>query len=704
MFKQARITERSFDYLLLIIITLLTFWPATFHVFSFKNDALVQYLPFRYHVSESIQNGHFPFWSPFLYTGFPIHADMQGMTWNPIVLVISFITRYNMSVLQTEMIIYLVVAAIGMYRLLDVLGCNRPSRVVGAISFVACGYITDSASVMPWVASAAFLPFVFSSFIVLTRRVDFINAIGFATSLSFLFLCGYPSFFILAAYVLIAAVVTLYFHKSSRNKYLNKAWWKFLIISAVLFLFICSPAIYSYIDFLPYYSRGSGLSIERAATNPFPLPGIISFFTPQAPSRSHELINTDLSVRNGYVGLLLFIFFILTLLSKKTILQKFILAGIAFFFIYSIGNITPVHEWSYRILPFFKTFRHPGTVRVFTSLGIIVLGCIALHRFIETGWKWKQVRVISISIACALLVIGLICAIGIKSFPATTGIKPILDSITFNHFGFGESILQLCFVVAFIFLLKKNRTWSMKHLVLFALNVILFAQFALPLTFFSQLKTAQVDKYVDSFPDGYPVPDMNQTIRTGYYADSTTVHPEGYSLFYDKTIRYHDHLITPTVNSDYDSFSNRRDLRNVFDQQRIAYFATKLLPDTLITDKDYAAYQLDQRAFMDSFSTGTVEIKSISPNRMVLHVLQDLEGLLVVFQQWNHNWRAYVNKDQRPVYSLNLAFIGLPVYKGETVVELIYDPVEVKWCMWISAITILSVIVMLVLYTLRKSE
>src|SRR3982750_3933318 len=113
------------DYLLLLALVLIVYWPLSLNIFSLKNDALVQYLAYRYHLSEAIQNGHFPFWTPYLYTGFPIHADMQGEAWNPFVLIISLFTRYNMSVLQWEVLIYLYLAAVGMYKLIRYLNCTR---------------------------------------------------------------------------------------------------------------------------------------------------------------------------------------------------------------------------------------------------------------------------------------------------------------------------------------------------------------------------------------------------------------------------------------------------------------------------------------------------------------------------------------------------------------------------------------------------
>src|SRR5687768_5751042 len=104
------------NYLALLLVTLIAFWPISLNIFSLKNDALIYFLPYRYHISESIQSGMFPWWSPYIYTGLPLYGDIQSGVWNPVVLLISVFTSYNMTVLQWEIVFYLAIAAIGVYK------------------------------------------------------------------------------------------------------------------------------------------------------------------------------------------------------------------------------------------------------------------------------------------------------------------------------------------------------------------------------------------------------------------------------------------------------------------------------------------------------------------------------------------------------------------------------------------------------------
>lgn len=101
------------DLALLFFLTLVVYWPLSLNYLSLKNDALVQYLAYRYHLSEAVGQGFLPLWSPYLYTGFPLHADMQGEVWNPLVLFLSLVSKYDMTILQWEVLIYLFFSAVG---------------------------------------------------------------------------------------------------------------------------------------------------------------------------------------------------------------------------------------------------------------------------------------------------------------------------------------------------------------------------------------------------------------------------------------------------------------------------------------------------------------------------------------------------------------------------------------------------------------
>jgi Bacterial membrane protein YfhO len=705
-FRKVKSPSYIVDLLILIGATLIIYWPAAFNVYSFKNDALVQYLPFRYHLSESIQHGYFPFWSPYLYTGFPMHADLQGEVWNPFVLLISLFTQYNMSVLQWEVLLYLAIAAAGMYHFLHSLGCSRLIKLCGAVGYVCCGYITDSASVIPWVASAAFLPFVFNYFYLCLRDPSFLNSLRFSISISLLFLCGYPSFFIYCCYILFAGLIC-WVIRNYHSPLLQKIFFH-LGIASILFLLVCSPAIISYIEFLPYYSRGGGLDLEKSNTNSFPVFSSISYLLPQAVSKPHPWIHTDISARNAYVGIFILLFFLLSFFRRYNGLKKFIIVVIIFSFLFSLGNATPLHDWCYHLLPFIRTFRHPATIRIFTSMGIILIGSMVINDFFnEPHPKMiKMSRIISLLII--ILLVGFIIYYFVTHDDSNLSgqnfgnFKHFLDDLRFVDFAIFEGALQILFLSAFILLTFRKNISVKIFAVLFAANSIIFAWMALPFTFFSQVKTSTINNYLRSFPKGYPFPDINAHVNTNINSDSTGVNPYGYEPFYNKTISFQDYVITPTTNIDYERFGADKKLRETLNNYHFAYLADTVLQifkgDTALRgDKKLIAIVEDPQPDIHHISSdGTIALKKFNPNYFLFEVNLNDNGFLNLFQQYNHNWKAKVNGKDVDVFRTNLAFMGVYVPKGVCIVEFAYKPRYVILAMKISGITIVLLIISLI--------
>lgn len=699
---------------ILIAVTLLAYFPVCFFLFSLKNDSLVQYLPFRYHLSESIQHGYFPFWSPYLYTGFPIHADMQGMTWNPIVLLISLFTRYNMSVLEFEVTIYLVLSAIGMYHLLKSFALHRLICLLGAIAYMSSGYINGSASVIPWISSAAFIPFVFLALKKLLERPIVKNALLFTVALSMLFLCGYPTFFIYTCYLILAILVfALIVKKQPLLSSTNKKTGLLLLLSGILFLLVCSPAIISYVEFLPYYSRGAGITAAKAAENPFTPYSSLSFLLPNAVSKDHAWLDTDTSMRNGYVGLFVFGLFALSLFFKKTKWQNFILGVTLFSFLLSLGSSTPLHKLAYSIFPLFDTFRHPANIRLFTSLGIILLAGFFIHQVM--GWekeKRRNLLRVATYIMTGILILPVIYSLifqtgVIQNIKESIGLKhpkAVLDNLRFPSMLLIQALLQLLFAGWMIWQLKKERINRTMLAIGIAKNSILFCWIALPFNFISQLKTKEINEFVRAFPDGYPKPSASDLVYADVIADSVGIPVHGYPNFYSKKITIQDHIITPTLNKSYEEFNENHKLRTLLKDYPLAYLNDTIvpaIPDSL--DRRFSYGCFGKKDWKDS-TTGSVELVDFNPNMFHFKISTDQTTILTLFQQFNFNWHITVNGEKSLRLRMNRAFMGVPVPAGTHEVVFKYRPARVITAAFISIFSIALILVWFILPGRKKKH
>lgn len=663
------------DYISLFFFSLVAYWPIAFNFLSLKNDALIAYLPYRYYISESIRGGYFAFWSPYFYTGFPIHADIQGSAWNPFVLFFSLISTYNMTLLQWEVLIYLVLCSIGMYRLVKYLGMTRVAAICCAVAFVSCGYITDSISVIPWVSSAAFIPFVLIYFLRTLRSMLLSDALKFSFALSLLFLCGYPSFFIYLNYILAVGFVIWTINQIMNHTKADVLRVLFhLTIAYILFLLLCSPAMISYYEFLPYYPRGAGLDYHTAGENPLVPYSIVTYFLPNLASKA-DFLATDLSMRNTSVGALIFIFF-LTSLKKPDRFKIVILVITLFSFLFSLGDLVPAQRISNDLLPLMNMFRHPGTIRVFTSIGIIILAGYALDSFLKKD-RTQEIKRLSYLSLLFFIIAGIYFLLtnpkphnSIEFGMSASKFKQFFHSISFEKFAFVLCVLQIISFGAFLFFCHKKRFLHKGIVAVMLLNSIVFAWIGLPFTAVSQYKTQEVNDYIHSFPDGFPKPDLNASIESEINSDSIRISPHGYHNFYNKRITIQNKIITPTLNTDYNSFLKNKSLRWQLKGRPFAY-VTK--------DSVYI-----QRA--------AIKILTFSPNRFLFEVNSPVAARFQLFQQFNPNWHVKVNQISTEIRKSNIAFMNVPIPAGNSILEWKYRPQKVYIATVLSAISILFVL------------
>ncbi len=650
-------------YLILTVIASIAYWPLTLNVFSLKNDAITYFLPWRYHISTAIQNGYFPFWSPYLYTGLPLHSDIQSGVWNPVVFVISLFTRYDMNVLQWETLLYIIVAGVGFFKMCRFFSLHKKVCLLLSVSYMCCGFIIDSGAFIPWIASSAYLPFTFLFFLRTIQYPALMNSIKLAISISLLFLAGYPSFFIFTLYILFfacTAQIFICFKKKKRNYLLQLL--KHLAIAFFSALIICSPALISYVEFLPYYNRGQGISLRVSQTNPFDFGNIVSYLFPQASYKLNT--QNDLSSRNAYIGILPVLFIFLSLKMKYGLYQQIILGITIVCFLFSLGAATPIQRLFYHILPLANAFRHPATIRLFTSMGLLLLGGFGLEYYINNKAASFFKKIILTAIVLFLSFIaymlffdsGLHTRMSITSFHLnTTYFKKFLDSSSFFDWIFITAFIQLLFL-SLILLVKKRDFLFYAGIA----NVVVMCFLSMPFTMISQHKAKEVNTFINSFPKNFP-PDLAWENIESKVNDSSALTVYGYKNFYTKTISIQDHIITPTINTRYAILLNDPALNETIKEHKFAYAENAVTTLLKFSPNSYS-FSIDNR------------------EPTVFHVIQ----------QYNSNWKVRVNGHASPATPDNIAFMKIMIDRGPNRIDLVYRPVAVIVAGYVSVIMFLG--------------
>lgn len=241
----------------LLLETLTFFHLSAFDLpFPLGNDNARLSLPLRAVISDSIQNGHFPWWNPYSGGGVPAHTLYTSQGLSPIVLALSLLGHYDTTLFITEAITLNAIAFVGAYFFTRQY-CSRLPSYIAAFSYALTPFMTiqsllnieavGSASALPWIMLGAKL--------IIESRL--LGVVIFPAGLGLAFTSGYLGlnylnlcFLLLFFFILfiVTHIKIIYFSDRCHTPYLKliiptKIYY--ISFSATLiFLSLISPLIY----------------------------------------------------------------------------------------------------------------------------------------------------------------------------------------------------------------------------------------------------------------------------------------------------------------------------------------------------------------------------------------------------------------------------------------------------------------------------
>jgi hypothetical protein len=355
--------------ILIIVLAIIVPYGLLMLRFSLRNDQIEYFLPVRMYMSDAFNHHEFMLWNPFMSGSYPLHSDMQGPVWNPVVILFSWLFNYNSTLLSIELLLYYLTGAIGCFYFARNFSRNIYSCIVIAVIYGCGGVATSILEYMSWVGSFAFLPWAVHFFYLLLKRKDLYTSIRFSIVVWLMLVSGYPSFLIYLGYSLLAAALAyfcLLYSQKRKNEIIGIV--KYGLLSVFLFCVLSLPAIVSFYEYMPYYNRGTKALDVHINSEFFSWNYPLSLLFPVAGTL---VFDNDI-----YIGLVPFLIICGSMnLRKKAVLtfrDKFLLTGGLFTFLFTLGRSTPVRMWSTRYLPLLDVFGFSHSVSIFLLLILFV--------------------------------------------------------------------------------------------------------------------------------------------------------------------------------------------------------------------------------------------------------------------------------------------------------------------------------------------
>ncbi|MBN1354258.1 MAG: YfhO family protein [Candidatus Omnitrophica bacterium] len=190
---------------ILFITAIILFFVISFHSLlftgqrTFSHDTLWFYGLFHY-FSESLQNGFFPYWNPYDYSGQPFYNDISIMDiLNPVTITLIFIGKLlGLSLLllfHWNLIIRIIIINIGVYLAFRQINRHRSSTLIIFAVFLGSSFTFASLRQSGLVYSLSWLPWSLWFFFRLLRKTSVFNVVGFSLFTGFA-LTGYQGIFV----------------------------------------------------------------------------------------------------------------------------------------------------------------------------------------------------------------------------------------------------------------------------------------------------------------------------------------------------------------------------------------------------------------------------------------------------------------------------------------------------------------------------
>lgn len=680
-------------FLVILLWTLLAYWPLTSCLFALKNDAINYFWPVRYSIVASIRSGHLPYWSPYIYMGYPLNADLQSGAFNPLLWFFSLLGNYSFYMLHVETWCYIFIACLGSYKLLQLAGLRKEVVLLLACMYPLIGFFTDSGQNIAWLANAAFLPFAYYTFIKNWQNPSLANTIKLALAMFMLLTVGYPAFFIYCCYLFFIWIIWYLAASLLAKKFsFSRSRFKLMGLAAILFLSFSLSPILHYIDFLPYYQRGGGLSYNYAMTNSLPPSSLISILFPWTIHAADFHSQADASVLNCYFGFLLVPFVFIGLhWGKNKRAHSFIVFIILFSLLFSLGKWTPIRGWTYHWLPFMDSFRHPANFRLFFSQGLLFMAGMGLNAWLnEENTVTKMLtRYFLPGIIITLFVLTVMYWPGITAIKAqvtkSLDLAPsdLIQQIKFDERIFIAAVIQLLFSITFLWIIAKRKKTFVFSLIM--LNILFFQQIDLFTNFVSSSSVSFVQKHF-RFRTNFPLPDLaSDTLATDGQSPFAQYPPDLKYIFRQQVV-IQTYFTNPTYFKSYSDFANNKNMVEIYKHYPVIFYTS----EGYITGSD-RTISTKSDSTMPSMEPAGIHVLKFGPNRILIETNAGKNGQICIFQNKFRYWKAKLDGEQVKIAAFANSFMAVNVEKGKHLLELYIDSGWKKWTyLWTLLMLLLS--------------
>jgi hypothetical protein len=327
-----------------------------------ERDLTTFFYPFRFIWVETVRNGNFPFWNPYIKCGVPLFATVQPAVLYPLSLLYLLLPldlAFNWTI-----ILHFFLAAVFTYMLMRELGTSTQGALAAVLAFLFSGYLISVHNLLNTLLSVSWFPLVIFCGYRLVQRGQARWAVASGASLCFMFLGGGVEivFFALASLLALCLYPQLLPIGSEQNRPNLQQRLALLGLAVILFLGLALVQLLPFLEFYRHSDRFGGMPVEQAMRWSLAPRDLIYFLLPDlygsrtSPEQYWKFQNY---LKTIYMGPLpFFLAGIYFVRRGRKGFPLLVVLGVAL--VFALGGYAPLYPFFYRHFPLFASLRYPA--------------------------------------------------------------------------------------------------------------------------------------------------------------------------------------------------------------------------------------------------------------------------------------------------------------------------------------------------------
>ncbi len=759
MFYKIKLNRIKYQYFLILLFFLL---PAIFYNFGFFKGLIIWgqdtpkiSFPLSYLLDQSFKNLKLTFWTPDIFFGYPIGSEQgqYGLFYFPNIIHIFFKLPISLGILY---VVHQTFAGFFTFLFTRERKMSIFAGIIAGIAYEFNGFIVAHAQYPSHIYAFMYLPLIFYLLekAKKSKNISYFFLIG--SLLGIQFLTGHPN--IPTMTIFASTLYLLFLFKDDFKKLLQRL----LIIFFTAFI-VLLPLIFEMKQLIPLSTRAIGVNFMDATNSSMNFFDLITFIFPNfffsnltnnswAYADTWHLYEYWGQIETfGYIGIVT-LFLSIFSLSKQNIKKIYPFLIITFVsFIIALGRNTPIYEYIIFKIPLINGLRAPGRFVFLIDFCLVILAGYGLGRIV-----FKKINISKIKYLLVLLFPLFIGNLVIYSKYLVN--KP--NSVIYNLFSLypthdlniskylkyslnyhTNTSLIILVITAFVFLLtlfnKMKRTGVVLIVILLLTDLFLFSQ---------KINTWQTPSDITTPTD----PDIQKLSQNlSYDCCRVYVFRNFWSnLMADRLIPYHipdaNGFVSLELNRNnkwqtiaesqwqsgnpkffqlgsikyvYEYKNNESVLTEIKNYLPRAYIAYNWIFTNNASDSAYNISLANFNPNTEVVVEGKLDITArkyipIQPVKIIkyesdyVQIKADAneDGLLVLTDTNYPNWKVYVNGKEQNIFQTNYLFRGVPILKGENIVEFKYDKSHIVILLVFSYLIFLASIFILVKTNYDKEQ